>query len=209
MHSLWMGVNPPNTPRGRDALKQPDAATLEQLITQAMQTDDWATVTDLEPRLDAVTQPKEPPSTPASALWYAEQGLRVFPLQPGLKIPHKSFKWRDEATTDPETIRDWWDWWPSANLAIATGHLVDVIDIDGPAGVESWARMEHLPDVLGVVSTPRPGGNHLYVQATGRGNKAAIFNGVDYRGLGGYVVAPPSVNEAGVRYTWRRPLVLP
>lgn len=191
-------------------MKQPDAPTLEQLITAAMQTDDWAIVTDLEPRLDAATPPRQPVSMLSAALYYAEQGLRVFPLQPGKKLPHKGTRGLNDASADRERILDWWTkWWPDSNVAIATGHLIDVIDIDGPAGVESWAKMDNLPQILGVVSTPRPGGNHLYVAATGRGNKAAIFQGVDYRGLGGYVVAPPSVNEAGVGYTWRRPLELP
>lgn len=190
-------------------MKQPDTPTLEALITTAMATGDWATVEDLEPRLDAVTQPRQPVSMLSAALWYAEQGLHVFPLQPRLKLPYKGSRGFKDATTDPAQIHDWWAIQPDSNVGIATGHLVDVIDIDGPAGVESWAKMDNLPPILGIVSTPRPGGNHLYVKATGRGNKAAIFNGVDYRGLGGYVVAPPSVNEAGVRYTWRRPLEIP
>jgi hypothetical protein len=207
-----LGVNqPPHTSSsGRHTLKQPDAATLETLITQDMTQQDWVTVNELEPRLDAVAQPKQPPPMVSAALYYAEQGLRVFPLQPKLKTPHRGSRGFKDATTDSDTIITWWyDVWPDSNIGIATGHLVDVIDIDGPEGVKSWARMDNLPEILGVVSTPRPGGNHLYIHATGRGNKAGIFPGVDHRGLGGYVVAPPSVNENGVRYTWRRPLELP
>lgn len=143
----------------------------------------------------------------ASALWYATQGLHVFPLQVGSKIPPRGLRWRDEATNDTDRVDAWWAVEPTANIGIATGHLVDVIDIDGPTGVLSWARLD-LPPVLGRVSTPRPGGNHLYVTAVeGRGNRAGIMPGVDYRGTGGYVVAPPSVNEQG-EYQWHRPLDL-
>ncbi len=148
------------------------------------------------------------PELLASALWYATiVGLKVFPLTPRSKIPLKGSRGCLEATTNERQILDWWARTPDANLGIATGHLVDVIDIDGPVGVKSWAQMDHLPPVLGVVSTPRPGGNHLYVPAGGRGNKAGIFPSVDYRGAGGYVVAPPSVNDQGT-YRWTRPLDL-
>lgn len=146
----------------------------------------------------------------ASALWYAEQGLAVFPLQPAAKVPMRGSRGCKDATADPDRVRAWWEQRPDANIGLATGHLVDVIDIDGPAGVASWAAMlDALPPALGKVSTPRPGGTHLYVAAVpGRGNKARLLPGVDYRGTGGYVVAPPSVNADGVAYRWRAPLDL-
>jgi hypothetical protein len=145
----------------------------------------------------------------ASALWYAEQGLHVFMLQPRSKIPYPRSKGFKDATTDPDTIRQWWRFAPDANIGIATGHRVDVIDIDGMDGNKSLAAIiDELPPRLGWVSTPRPGGRHFYVPASGRGNAAGIFPGIDYRGIGGYVVAPPSRTEQG-RYEWVKPLELP
>lgn len=149
----------------------------------------------------------------AAALWYAEQGLRVFPLTPASKVPLKGSRGCHDATTDPATITAWWETTPDANIGLATGTGVDVIDIDGPVGQASragaWGMFEALePLVLARVSTPRAGGMHLYVPATDRGNKAGILPGIDYRSVGGYVVAPPSVTPAG-SYRFLVPLVLP
>lgn len=182
------------------------ADELEALIKEAMSRQEWDAVADLERRIDAIGGARPVPAIGAVALWYAEQGLRVFPLQPGLKVPHQGSRGCKDATSDLNVIRQWWEWYPESNLAIATGHLVDVIDIDGPVGVDSWLQFDDLPDALGTVSTPRKAGSHLYVAATGDGNSAGIFPGIDYRGVGGYVVAPPSVSVDGRRYRWRKPL---
>lgn len=207
-------------------------ADAEADFTAACASGDLARIDAASAEVDRFDQPKPPPSLLAAALWYAEQGLRVFPLQPGRKAPLKKCVPCDEgdcpgpeacghelchgckdATLDPDLIRKWWDDGPNRNLGIATGDLVDVIDVDGPAGVKSWAEfLDDLPPIVGRVSTPRPGGNHLYVAATpGRGNKAGLLPSVDYRGAGGYVVVPPSVILPGTKdmpgtYVWHRPL---
>lgn len=185
------------------------ADDLERLITEAMSLDDWASVAIFADELDALEKPRPVPTLLSSALWYAEQGLKVFPLQPGSKLPYKGSSGFKDATSEFGGVLNWWRHRPSSNIGLATGHLVDVVDVDGPEGVVSWAAMvDDLPRAIGTVSTPRAGGSHLYVAATGRGNRAGIAPGIDYRGLGGYVVAPPSVNADGVRYRWRRPLGL-
>ena len=154
-----------------------------------------------------------------AALWYAGQGLHVFPLQRHSKKPWPRSHGLDEATTDADRINAWWSKQPGANIGIATGHLVDVIDFDGEKAHAAWGH--HYPTwedaqvhLLGTVSTPRPGGLHIYVTATGAGNVADLFgdkSGVDYRGIGGYVVAPPSVldhqdGQVAGSYRWLRPL---
>ena len=164
--------------------------------------------------------PKPAPTLAGAALWYATRGLPVFPLQPASKLPWRGTHGVKDATTDPDRIRSWWTSGPGfaeSNIGLATGHVVDVIDFDGLEGHADWGRQYPTWDdaervALGTVSTPRPGGFHLYTHATGAGNLAGYVGAhVDYRGLGGYVVAPPSrLDNRGDQhpgtYRWLRPL---
>lgn len=151
-----------------------------------------------------------------AAAFYAQHGLPVFPLMPGTKRPlpaslgccggsHR--RGVSDALDHVGAARAWWREHPTANVGLATGHRVDVIDQDGTAGAVSWCRGADWPRVVGVVSTPRPGGVHRFVPVTGARNAAGWAPGLDYRGRGGYVVAPPSVVN-GRRYTWLAPLDL-
>lgn len=171
---------------------------------------------------EVVIEPEyEPPPLISAALWYAEQGLPVFPCKPGDKPPLTRHGLKD-ATTDADHIRRWWERSPQANIGLLTGYRFDVIDIDGYAGQVTRSAMwcdgrqecesascEHGlfgridAAALGKVSTPRDGGMHIYIRAGGSGNGARIsrLDGIDFRGIGGYVIAPPSVTPNG-RYMW-------
>ena len=165
-----------------------------------------------------------PDVTPArqatAALHYSALGWRVLPLHsPTLtgacscgrtncpnpaKHPHTRHGARD-ATTDAPTITAWWTAWPNANIGLATGELI-VIDVDGAAGNASLRRLEHahtpLPTTL-EAATSR--GRHLYFSAPASrlGNSAGrLGDGLDVRGHGGYVIAPPSLHADGRRYRW-------
>lgn len=172
-----------------------------QAFVEAIQRGDEPEIIRLEKILAQPTLPRLGPS----ALWYAKQGWAVFPLAPNGKQPLLSK--RDggnglhDATTDLDQIRAWWQRYPEANIGLPTGHLFDVIDIDGPTGIESMHALEPgaLPDIHGKVGTPR--GFHLYVKNTGDGNRAGVRPGIDYRGQGGYVVGPPSQIDLR-RYAW-------
>lgn len=188
-------------------------AALDAQLAAAVRAGDWAAAETLGEQADRLAARVAAGFTcHAAALWYASIGLPVFPLMPGQKQPWPRSKGCHDATTDPATINAWWAASPTSNVAIATGHLLDVIDVDGPTGAASWAGVQEGPAIVGRVNTPRPGGAHLYIAATGSGNRAGMFAGVDYRGVGGYVVAPPSYLEAGHghayagTYRWSQPL---
>jgi hypothetical protein len=150
-------------------------------------------------RLDGVHADATPQKLLLAALDYAARGWRVLPLRG--KLPYTKHGCKD-ATTDKATIRSWWMRWPNANIGIATGNGLMVVDLDGGAD---------LPDQLEVPITPiaRTGhGRHLYLRySTDRpiGNRARVHgHTIDIRGEGGYVVAPPSVHPSGAVYTWER-----
>jgi hypothetical protein len=137
-----------------------------------------------------------------AALWYAEQGVPVFPCRPGEKVPATKSGVKD-ATTDRAQVDTWWSRMPTANIGLATGFIFDVLDIDDWAGVNSDVE-EVIEEGFGFVATPR-GGTHIYLRASGDGNATNVVPGVDFRGRGGYVLAPPSVLPNGV-YRWLEPV---
>lgn len=172
------------------------AEALAWEFVDAVQRHDEAEVNRLE---KLINQPALPQLGP-SALWYAEQDWPVFPLLPNEKRPAVK-NGLNGATTDQARIKAWWDKHPESNIGLCTGHKFDVIDIDGPVGIKSLAGLsdDKIPDVHGKVGTPN--GFHLFVLPAGDGNRAGVLPGIDYRGQGGYVVAPPSQIDLR-RYTW-------
>lgn len=138
-----------------------------------------------------------------AALYYAAKGHPVFPCRPGEKTPATRHGFK-EATTDPNMIRRWWITNPAYNIGLPTGLAFDVLDWDSPAWeIHDEGVMNDLcpVDWIGVASTPR-GGLHIYVPATGAGNSVGLLPGIDWRGVGGYVLAAPSVVGEGT-YVWK------
>ena len=132
-----------------------------------------------------------------SAQWLAEEmGLPVFPCDEQ-KRPMTQHGFRD-ATKDPETIRR--SFRNAAMIGIPTGEASGffVLDLDcknGAQGLEWLAAHEHrLPQTRR--HQTRSGGVHLlFAMPAGRAvrNSASkVGPGVDVRGTGGYIIAPPS-----------------
>lgn len=144
------------------------------------------------------------------AQWYAGHGLRVFPCKPKGKAPATDHGCKD-AVSDPGQISAWWDGIHLFNVAIATGGGIVVLDVDinhnaGKYGDETLADLERqngpLPDTWTCLTGG--GGAHYYFACddpaltVGTG----FAPGLDYRGAGGYVIAPPSIHESGGDYVW-------
>jgi hypothetical protein len=130
---------------------------------------------------------------------YAERGWPVFPIVPRAKKPLTPKGFHD-ATTDPHQIEAWWARWPNANIGIATGGPgPTVLDIDDLRHDTARAAMTFLainppPSVV----TGR--GRHFYF--AGSGEPTTVLSYGEVRGVGGYVLVPPSMHPAGGRYAW-------
>lgn len=139
---------------------------------------------------------------------YAGFNWQVFPCVTGDKKP--AVKWAEAATTEINMINGWWDNEYNANIAIACGKrsCVVVLDVDaGHDGYESLAdlivKYGPLPETP--VSKTGGGGEHIFFKHPGievRNSAGKIGKGLDIRGDGGYVVAPPSIHPNGSRYEW-------
>lgn len=141
------------------------------------------------------------PTLAHAAIRYANLGIPVFPCVPGGKQPLTSNGFHD-ATSSPRVVHGWWQRTPDANIGLPTGASTGilVVDIDvhshgnGFAAFER-ARSEGLTDSWGwMVRTPSGGIHAYYPSRTGAEQRCwqAPSAHVDFRGDGGYVIAPPS-----------------
>jgi hypothetical protein len=119
----------------------------------------------------------------------------------GSLVPHGV----KDATCNRARILAWWTRHPQANIGLATGHTFDVLDVDGPAGAQAVRELAatHEFQSSGPLVRTGGGGWHFYLAPTGFGNASpAGLAHVDWRGRGGYVVAPPSRHPSGHPYQW-------
>lgn len=138
-----------------------------------------------------------------AALLYIKNGWPVFPVDG--KIPRTVHGCLDASLSEIQ-VRTWWQQWPDAGVAIATGNGLVVIDVDpksgGEDGFEKMLAGRKLPDTVVVLTGG--GGRHYYFAAPRIPikNRVGVFPGVDVRSDGGYVVAPPSRHQNGREYAF-------
>ncbi len=116
-------------------------------------------------------------------------------------------KWTKRATDDTRAIKGWE--WESANVGIATGREsgLMVLDIDDKyGGTQSMIELQRtLGPIPRTLKVRTGGGWHLYFRHPGgrvKTTTGCLANGIDLRGDGGQVVAPPSRHASGIRYEW-------
>jgi len=144
-----------------------------------------------------------------AALAYARRGVPVFPVRGKLPLTEHGFK---DATTDSDRIREWWASWPDANIAIPTGSATNrfVLDSDPRhGGNKSLAALEAEHGQMPATLESRTGGDgrhFVFVLPEGCvicNSAGRLGPGLDIRGEGGYIVAPPSIHlETKKPYVW-------
>jgi hypothetical protein len=197
----------------------PRPTRVEQLAEQwldAVLAGDAALEAELHTRIEDIDN--RAPRLLDAALLYASWGWPVFPLKTTAAArraydPYKAAKTPatkngfKDATTDAGMIRDWWTRNTDSGIGLATGHAFDVIDIDTHAsdgGTDSYTAIMAMDKKIHGRVTTASGGVHLYVQPTGEGCRTRMRPGVDFRGVGGYVIAPPTrlLGERRYGYAW-------
>ncbi|WOH70648.1 bifunctional DNA primase/polymerase [Bradyrhizobium sp. NDS-1] len=166
------------------------------------------------------------------ALSYAARGWHVFPCNVLNKRPLVR---RDldaegketpgtggvkKATADVDQIREWWQRWPTAMIGVACGPASGVwaIDPDAPKkpgepdGRANWAALclKHGCAATHTHLTPG-GGKHLLFRwrpdrPITNSEGTITGTGINVRGDGGYVIAPPSKRHDGKAYEIAEPL---
>jgi hypothetical protein len=157
----------------------------------------------------------DPQCTPHQAAHhYANRGWRVLPITPGRKHPPIQ-GWQDAATTDHDTIDNWWTGlYRDHGVGIATGPATGlwVLDIDVSDGKPGRTNLDHLQNQHGrlpatVTAATGSNGRHLLFtwdpqHPVTNGHATHLPPGLDIRGAGGQIVAPPTIHPNGTPYRW-------
>jgi hypothetical protein len=168
------------------------------------------------------------------ALDYARRGWAVFPCSPQSKFPLvgcdkdasgneiKGTGGVKKASRDPAQVTVWWQHWPNAMIGVACGKASGIwaIDPDAPKGPDkpdgraNWIalKQKHGCPFTHAHLTPGGGEHLLFKWHPDRPvtNSAGDFkgSGIDVRGEGGYIIAPPSRRHDGKTYEIAEPLDL-
>ena len=144
-----------------------------------------------------------------AALDYLHRGWSVIPLHKRDKRP--AIRWQDFQTVraSEQEVHDWFSRWPDNNVGIVTGAIsgLVVLDVDprhGGEGSLKYLNREHGPLLRTLEAMTGGGGYHIYFAHPGGTvrNRVGIAPGIDLRGDGGCIVAPPSVHPSGNHYQW-------
>lgn len=141
-----------------------------------------------------------------AALDYLVRGWNIIPLRQDKRPALTSWQeFQSRRVTEAEA-RAWFSR-PANNIGVVTGEVsgLVVVDLDGDSAVQAVRERGGLPPTPCVITGK---GYHYYLAHPGRpvANAAGLAGvaGLDIRGDGGYVVAPPSVHPSGRRYRWAR-----
>ena len=147
-----------------------------------------------------------------TALILAKCGMKVYPLSAGSKVPVQGSHGEHDATSDPSTIKEWFNYNPNFNLAInLQASTLAVIDLDhhdnATNGVQNYSKYirnhgSSYVDSLKTYTeiTPRNGLHIFYKLNQDLGNKdIQLMPGVELL-TGKTVIAPSFINEFNKGY---------
>lgn len=140
------------------------------------------------------------------ALAYAALGWSVVPVRPGEKMPAVPWAKFQALPARENDIRGWFDHAPEMGVGLVQGRNASsiVLDFDGETGHDTLRQLEARGLPASVRAYTPGGGVHVYLRHPGVpiATRKSVLPGMDVRGDGGFVVAPPSRHANGGAYVW-------
>jgi len=136
----------------------------------------------------------------------------------GILVPHGAL----DATRNPEIIRSWFEKFPNANWALRTGPIPDkapdtkeIMAVDKDVRHGGHFALEVLEDQYGKLpislrqkTGSEDGSEHLvfpYPEGANIPTARGFRDGIDIKGISGYIMVEPSNHWTGGHYTWSDP----
>lgn len=143
------------------------------------------------------------------AVKYLQLGYSVIPVRSDKK-GGSLVKWKEYQNRKPtkQEIKKWFDKDNPPGIAIVTGMIsgIVVLDLDrhGEHDGKQIAQSMYDWSYEGPMAKTGGGGIHAIYKHPGQTqpNASAINEGIDFRGDGGFIYAPPSPHPSGNQYEW-------
>jgi len=132
-----------------------------------------------------------------------KKGFSIIPIDTKTKKPLIIWEGLQSTKAVETEVEGWFKQWPEAGVGIITGRLSNLLVFDIDPRHEG--KKELFEKYKTVTCRTGGGGWHYYFRFP-KGEKIRntvnIFKGIDVRGEGGYVIAPPSKHPSGGKYYW-------
>lgn len=140
---------------------------------------------------------------------YSEHGWSILPVKPDEKRPYLQnwLQYMNEKAS-LSVLNNWFTHLAGAGVGMVTGKISGIIVLD----VENTCPMP-IEEILklyptNMISQTGSGGYHLFYQYPlnkGRvSNRVRLFDGIDLRADGGFIVLPPTIHPNGKKYEWKK-----
>lgn len=138
---------------------------------------------------------------------YSSHGWSILPVKPDEKRPFmQNWLQYNHERASAQVLNEWFTHLSGAGVGVVTGKISGILVLD----VESHCP-QPIEEILkkyptNMVSRTGSGGYHLFYQyPSNKGrvaNRVRLFDGVDLRADGGFIVLPPTRHPSGGKYEW-------
>lgn len=181
-----------------------------ELVERAPDSDDWIfriLSSRAEWELERYREDKSIEELNRAIEEYVARGFSIIPLMDGEKLPSQKWGEYQKRRASVEEIWGWCIEYGIFSIAIVTGKVSRLVVIDCDGAEQREFLRAYIPETRQTAVCKTKRGFHYYFRTNGEGVKTQrilldkVKGGIELKGEGSYVVAPPSTVE-GVKREW-------